>query len=192
MPALAISNEEDDSRIYHGFADGLQAQYPASAKAFSEMAEEAARHRTMLYELYRRSSANILPLIRRQDVRGFIKRKPLWLTRPLGLDEVRKYAADMEYEAARFYRTSRRERARRLGARTPASMLAEEEDKLRGACRAARQRKFIDRRRGAGRRNRAADVRAAICPARPRRIDGRIGLDAGAVVRGGFRHAKYP
>jgi rubrerythrin len=28
----------------------------------------------------------------------------LWLVRPLGLDEVRKYAAEMEYETARFYR----------------------------------------------------------------------------------------
>src|SRR5262249_4640789 len=45
-----------------------------------------------------------LPLIRRQDVKGFIQKKPLWLVRPLGLDEVRKYAEDMEFEAARFYR----------------------------------------------------------------------------------------
>ena len=43
--ALAISSEEEDSRIYHGFADGLRDQYPTSAKVFIEMAAEEARHR---------------------------------------------------------------------------------------------------------------------------------------------------
>jgi rubrerythrin len=45
-----------------------------------------------------------LPLIRRQDVKGFIQKKPLWLMHPLNLDEVRKFAENMEYEAVRFYR----------------------------------------------------------------------------------------
>ena len=102
--ALAISNEEEDSRIYRGFAEGLREQYPASAKVFEEMAEEEVRHRSMLFDLYRSKFGDYLPLIRRQDVRGFVQHKPLWLVRPLGLDDVRKYAEDMEFEAARFYR----------------------------------------------------------------------------------------
>jgi rubrerythrin len=102
--ALAITNEEEDSRIYRGFAEGLRQQYPASAKVFDEMAEEEVRHRTMLFDLYRSRFGEYLPLIRRQDVKGFIRHRPLWLTRPLGLDEVRKYAETMEFEAARFYR----------------------------------------------------------------------------------------
>ena len=102
--ALAITNEEEDSRIYRGFAEGLRQQYPASAKVFEEMAEEEVRHRTMLFDLYREKFGEYLPLIRRQDVSGFVRHKPLWLVRPLGLDEVRKYAAEMEYETARFYR----------------------------------------------------------------------------------------
>jgi rubrerythrin len=102
--ALAITNEEEDSRIYLGFAEGLREQYPASAKVFEEMADEEIRHRTMLFDLYRRKFGEYLPLIRRQDVKGFVRHKPLWLVRPLGLDEVRKYAAEMEYETARFYR----------------------------------------------------------------------------------------
>ena len=102
--ALAITNEEEDSRIYLGFADGLREKFPASAKVFDEMAAEEVRHRTMLYELYRQKFGEYLPLIRRQDVKGFIRHKPLWLVRPLGLDEVRKYAEAMEYEAERFYR----------------------------------------------------------------------------------------
>ena len=68
------------------------------------MAEEEVRHRTMLFDLYRTKFGEYLPLIRRQDVKGFIQKKPLWLMHPLKLDEVRKFAENMEYEAARFYR----------------------------------------------------------------------------------------
>src|SRR5262245_23836143 len=89
--ALAITNEEEDSRICRGFAMGLGEQFPASAKVFDEMAEEEARHRTMLFDLYRTKFGEYLPLIRRQDVRGFIAKKPLWLMQPLQLDDVRKY-----------------------------------------------------------------------------------------------------
>jgi rubrerythrin len=102
--ALAISNEEEDSRIYRGFAVGLRDRFPASAKVFDEMAEEEVRHRTMLYDLYRAKFGEYLPLIRRQDVKGFIQKKPLWLMHPLNLEQVRKYAENMEFEAARFYR----------------------------------------------------------------------------------------
>jgi erythrin-vacuolar iron transport family protein len=82
----------------------LRKSYPASAKVFEEMADEEVRHRTMLFDLYRSKFGEYLPLIRRQDVKGFIQKKPLWLMQPLNLDEVRKFAESMEYEAARFYR----------------------------------------------------------------------------------------
>lgn len=103
--ALAITNEEEDSRIYRGFAEGLREQFPSSAKVFDEMADEEVHHRSMLFDLYQKKFGNYLPLIRRQDVKGFIEHKrPLWLTRPLGLEDVRKFAENMEYEAERFYR----------------------------------------------------------------------------------------
>ena len=103
--ALAISNEEEDSRIYRGFAEGLREAFPASAKLFDAMADEEVRHRTMLFDLYRKKFGEFLPLIRRQDVKGFLHPKqPLWLTRPLGLEEVRKFAENMEFEAERYYR----------------------------------------------------------------------------------------
>src|SRR5215475_8203809 len=103
--ALAITSEDEDSRIYRGFAEGLRDAFPASAKVFDEMAEEETRHRTMLTEMYQQKFGNYLPLIRRQDVKGFIQHsKPLWLMRPLGLEEVRKFAENMEFEAERFYR----------------------------------------------------------------------------------------
>jgi len=126
--ALAITNEEEDSRIYRGFAEGLRGQYDASAKVFDEMAEEEVRHRTMLFDLYRSKFGEYLPLIRRQDVRGFVRHKPLWLVRPLGIDEVRKYAAEMEYETARFYRKAA-ETARDASVRELLVQLAEAEDK---------------------------------------------------------------
>jgi rubrerythrin len=102
--ALAITSEDEDSRIYRGFAMGLREHYSASAQTFDEMAEEEIRHRGMLIDLYRQKFGEYLPLIRRQDVRGFIRHKPLWLTRSLGLEEVRKTAETMEFEAGRFYR----------------------------------------------------------------------------------------
>jgi rubrerythrin len=103
--ALAITNEEDDSRIYRDFAQGLREQYPASAKVFDEMAEEEVHHRTMLYDLYRDKFGEHLPLIRRNDVKDFIPHKSTpWLTRPLILGEARKFAEKMEDEAQRFYR----------------------------------------------------------------------------------------
>jgi rubrerythrin len=102
--ALAISNEDEDSRIYRGFAEGLRAQYPASAKVLEGMAEEEVAHRTRLFDLYRTKFGEYLPLIRRQDVKGFVAKKPLWLMQPLNLVDVRKFAETMEYEAERFYR----------------------------------------------------------------------------------------
>ena len=129
--ALAITNEEEDSRIYRGFADGLREQAPASAKMFELMAEEEVRHRTRLNDLYRSKFGEYLPLIRRQDVKGFLRHKPLWLVRPLGLDEVRKYAAEMEYETARFYRKAA-ETSRDASVRQLLIDLAEAEDKHEG------------------------------------------------------------
>ena len=126
--ALAITNEEEDSRIYRGFAEGLRQQYPASAKVFEEMAEEEVRHRSMLFDLYREKFGEYLPLIRRQDVSGFVRHKPLWLVRPLGIDEVRKYAAEMEYETARFYRKAAAG-ARDASVRDLLDRLADAEDK---------------------------------------------------------------
>jgi rubrerythrin len=129
--ALAITNEEEDSRIYRGFADGLREQAPASAKMFELMAEEEVRHRTRLNDLYKQKFGEYLPLIRRQDVKGFLRHKPLWLVRPLGLDEVRKYAAEMEYETARFYRKAA-ETSRDASVRQLLIDLAEAEDKHEG------------------------------------------------------------
>ena len=102
--ALAIANEEEDSRIYADIADGLRADYPATAKVFTEMGAEEGEHRRRLIELYQEKFGEHILLIRRQDVRGFIQHKPVWQIRPLGLDSVRQLAETMEVETLRFYR----------------------------------------------------------------------------------------
>jgi rubrerythrin len=102
--ALAISNEDEDHRIYHHFADALRAAYPDTAQMYDRMAEEEIGHRDMLLNLHRKKFGEFLPLIRRQDVKGFVARRPIWLRQPLGLEAARKFAEEMEYETARFYR----------------------------------------------------------------------------------------
>jgi erythrin-vacuolar iron transport family protein len=102
--ALAISNEDEDNRIYRSFADGLRASYPETAAMYDRMAQEEIGHHDMLLDLYRKKFGDFPPLIRRQDVKGFVTRHPIWLNRPLGLDAVRKFAEEMEFETARFYR----------------------------------------------------------------------------------------
>jgi rubrerythrin len=104
--ALAIANEEEDGRIYTDIAEGLREDYPASANLFSEMAGEEGDHRRRLIDLYKEKFGEHIPLIRRQDVRGFVQHKPVWQTRPLGLDSVRQLAETMEAETQRFYRTA--------------------------------------------------------------------------------------
>lgn len=101
--ALAISLEEEDERVYADFAEGLHQDYPGSAGIFGSMRGEEAVHRRKLIELYQQKFGEHIPLVRRQDVRGFVQRKPVWLVRPLGLDTVRKQASAMEVETRRFY-----------------------------------------------------------------------------------------
>src|SRR6185369_11437987 len=91
--ALAISLEEEDERVYADFAEGLRKDFPASAEVFADMRKEESGHRRRLIDLYREKFGEHIPLIRRQDVKGFVQRMPVWLVRPLGLDAVRKQAS---------------------------------------------------------------------------------------------------
>jgi len=126
--ALAISLEEEDSRIYGDFAEGLKADAPATATVLKEMLAEEDGHRHRLIELYRQRFGEHIPLIRRQDVKGFVQRKPVWLVRPLGLSAVRKQVELMELESKRFYESAER-KAADASVRQLLGDLAEEERK---------------------------------------------------------------
>ncbi len=101
--ALAISLEEEDERVYAEYAEGLRKDFPATAAVFDGMREEESSHRHRLIELYRHKFGEHIPLIRRDDVRGFVRRRPVWLMQPLRLDTVRDQASAMEVESRRFY-----------------------------------------------------------------------------------------
>jgi rubrerythrin len=126
MLALAISLEEEDARIYDDFSDALKENHPAQAQEFVRLRHDEDRHRHRLLELYRARFGEHVPLIRRQDVRGFVSRRPLWLVRPLGLRAVQKQAELMELETKRFYEAAAR-RATDAGVRQLLGDLAEEE-----------------------------------------------------------------
>lgn len=101
--ALAISSEEDDSRIYRSYAQQLKAQYPQSAKVFEDMAEVEQTHRNLLIERHREQFGEVIPLVRREHVRGFYERTPDWLTKNQSLETIREQAELMEAQAIRFY-----------------------------------------------------------------------------------------
>ena len=124
--ALAISLEEEDESVYAEYAEGLRQTFPASAAVFQGMREEESGHRRRLIELFQQKFGEHIPLIRRQDVRGFVHRKPVWLVQPLGLETVRNQAAAMEVESRRFYEKAAA-RAKDAGVRQLLDDLAQEE-----------------------------------------------------------------
>lgn len=126
--ALAIANEEEDSRIYLNFASRLKPQYPGSARVFEEMAVEEQGHRHMLLALYEKKFGKELPYITRADVRGFLKRRPVWLMEGLRLDVARRQAEVMEFEASQFYAKAA-ERSRDIDVRKLLGDLSEIEKK---------------------------------------------------------------
>src|SRR3979490_387335 len=101
--AIAIAAEEEDGRIYGEFADALRDEYPSTADMFEEMREEEAGHRDRLIAMFRQRFGEHIPLIRRENVKGFLRRNPTWLVRPLGVNVARRQAEVMEMEAQRFY-----------------------------------------------------------------------------------------
>jgi rubrerythrin len=126
--ALAISSEEEDGRIYGEFADALRDSYPATADMFEEMRSEEAGHRDRLLALFRQRFGEHIPPIRREDVRGFLTRRPVWMMRPLGVKVARRQAEVMEMEASRFYSRAA-SRTTDASMRELLNMLADEERK---------------------------------------------------------------
>lgn len=102
--ALAIGAEEEDGRIYKDVAERMRQDYPATATIFTAMAEEEGEHRHRLFDLYQDKFGEHIPLVRRQDIRGFSHNRPVWQMPKPGIEDVRKLAESMERETQRFYR----------------------------------------------------------------------------------------
>src|ERR1700732_3409973 len=124
--ALAIALEEEDERVYADYAEGLRQDFPGSAAVFEGMRDEESTHRRRLLELYQEKFGTHIPLIRRQDVKGFVQRKPVWLVRPLGLESVRRQVSAIEVETRHFYESAAM-RAQDAGIRQLLDDLAQEE-----------------------------------------------------------------
>jgi len=104
--ALAISQEEEDGRIYGQFAQRVEADHPETAAALRTMQAEETRHAERLAEAHRRWFGPHIPLIRRQDVKGYIRRKPLWLANVLTVSQIRSEVHRMEEDACHFYQAA--------------------------------------------------------------------------------------
>lgn len=101
--ALAISTEEDDSRIYATYAARLRDSYPGTAAMFDEMAAEEDTHRRRLIDDFSRRFDGPIPLLRREHVAGSDSRRPVWLVENLDIERIRGEAARMERTAGDFY-----------------------------------------------------------------------------------------
>ncbi len=126
--AVAIAAEEEDGRIYGEFADALREEYPSTAQMFEDMREEEVVHRDRLIATFRQRFGEHIPLIRRENVKGFLQRRPVWLIRPLGVKVARKQAELMEMEAQRFYQRAA-SRTTDASTRELLNQLADEERK---------------------------------------------------------------
>jgi len=124
--ALAISLEEEDGRIYGEFANRLRKDSPSTASDLDKLVHEEAEHRNRLFAIYRDRFGDHLPRIDRSDVRGFTRRKPVWLMRVLTASQVRKTVGIMEFETRRFYDAAAR-RSTDAGIRQLLGDLAEAE-----------------------------------------------------------------
>ena len=101
--SLSVAAEEEDGRIYATYAAKIRDAFPASAKIFDGMAEEEDGHRRRLLDLYKKKFGDTLIPIRREHVRGFITRKPVWLMQNLSIDTIRQQVWEMERGAYNFY-----------------------------------------------------------------------------------------
>ena len=101
--ALAISLEEEDSRIYRDYAERMKEKYPETASILQSMHEVELSHHRRLIEVFQGRFGEHVPYLRRQDVKGFIKRKPIWLNIHLKPKRVRQDVMAMEAESRRFY-----------------------------------------------------------------------------------------
>ena len=104
MSSVPRGQCNEDSRIYRDFADKLKASHPAIASILESMSAEESAHHARLLKTYKLEYGDHIPFVRRQDVKGFVRRRPIWLNRILQPQRVLAVAMAMEAETRRFYR----------------------------------------------------------------------------------------
>ena len=183
--ALAIALEEEDERTYDDYAHTLQANYPRALPQSSRPWREESGHRRRLIELYKGRFGEFIPMIRRTDVRGFMKRSSVWVGRPFGLDKIREQVEAMEMESMRFYRRAARQ-TKDASLRQLFDDLAAEERRHESKAESLVDEHLTPEVRAEEEQDAAPQaVSAANRAARARRPDGWFRLDAGADIRRG-------
>jgi rubrerythrin len=124
--ALAVSLEEEDAKILQEFARVLRPNYPKASAELDAMRQEEDGHRHRLVELFRSRFGEEIPLLRREDIQGFVRRDPISSVQPWDVQRIRRQVALMELETQRFY-TRAAETATDAQTRQLLGDLAEEE-----------------------------------------------------------------
>ncbi len=100
--ALAISLEEEDAHIYGEFARQLETKDKQAAERFRKMQRDEEEHKRRLTEMLLRR-VKTPPFIRRDDVMGFVERKPLPSAGEKPVTWYERTALRMELETEMFY-----------------------------------------------------------------------------------------
>ena len=101
--ALAISLEAEDVRIYTDLAEALRERFPKLATILDSMRGEESSHHDRLHAFYLSRFGSHIPYLRRQDLKGFVKRRPVWLKSAITPRQVLSYVLATEAETRRYY-----------------------------------------------------------------------------------------
>lgn len=106
MIALAISTEEDNTRINLAYAAGLTERYPVVAEVFERLAHIGNEQRQQLISLFKRRFGETIPLIRTEHVLGYYKGVPDWLSSNLSIRKTLIHSNAMQQQSQVFYRAA--------------------------------------------------------------------------------------
>ena len=125
--ALAISLEAEDIRIYTDLAEKIRERFPKLASVLESMRAEESSHYDRLYACYLNRFGNHIPYFRRQDVKGFVRRRPLWLQPTVSPRQILSFVMSREAEIRRYYQSAANQ-ANSEDVRTLLNELAAEEE----------------------------------------------------------------
>jgi rubrerythrin len=104
--ALAISLEAEDIRIYGDLAEKIRDRFPRLASVLESMRAEESSHHDRLYGFYVKRFGSHIPYLRRQNAKGFVRRRPLWLQPTVSPRQILSFVMAMEAEIRRYYQSA--------------------------------------------------------------------------------------